>query len=333
MGSRREKVVPLKAFTVACDLLNGDLPIPKAARSGSSPTQAEEHLDTAIHAALMNDLQTAAVVARGEKLAENASSLTALLELYVPVSPWGRPSPWGRRGVPCISESDRARRALFKRLAPEGLTREDVEKLAECCRFRLRGQSLLRAIHKRSEDRPFAEFVFNPFETGRWPRPAVGEPKALMKWFNSRSEAFLLFVETCRRWFGESWGNMLLTALTQRPRTFEDAHVCLLAAYLLSAWDSEGRLPLRACLACHHFFVAGKPNRETCSDRCRQRLYRGTQDEAGRTRLRKQAKEYKRAQRREEAERNRREDQERKPKAPARKPAPVKKKRPRRRPG
>lgn len=305
MRRKEQRATFLRSLTVACDLLNGDLNIPRAARKKGTLTQVEDRLDAEMRAQLLSDPNTAAVVERGERLSENADSLAALSELHVAQAAWGssgrRVWGWGR-GRPRITESDRARRALLERLAPEGVTREDVMKLLDCLRLELRGQSLWRALQKHRKERAFVRFLLlKPFETRRWPRPSERVDGALRQWFDPRFENFLLFVETCRQWFAESWGHAFQAALTQPPKTFEDAYLCLLTAYALSVRDSANNLPLRACLACPRFLIAGRPTRETCGDTCRQRLYRGTQDEAGLKRLREQAKEYKRAQRKPQA--------------------------------
>ncbi len=308
MALQRKRL--LEVFAVACDLLNGDLRIPAPARAEHPTTTGPHGLGQLLGP------DGLAMAQRQRTLERNASSLAALSKLHVPAertrvsilerlvlggltreenaSSLGLSESLRQFALPALTEREEETRSLFERLAPEGLTREDAVKLAEYCRLRLRVETLLRVLQADSLS---ARFALDAFKAERWPRPAEREMEAGREWFVPRLTRFVAFIETSRLWFGDSWGGMLVAALSQPPRSFEDAYVCLLTAYFLSASNAVGRLPLRACLACDRFFVAGKPNRETCSDGCRQCLYRGSQDEAGRTRLREQATKYKRAQR------------------------------------
>ena len=80
------------------------------------------------------------------------------------------------------------------------------------------------------------------------------------------------------------------------PKTVEDYRFQLLLAFYFH-WEKRCKERIVPCAACPRFFVARTATALTCSDACRQRYYRETQDAVGRLRLREQARNHKSAQR------------------------------------
>jgi len=83
----------------------------------------------------------------------------------------------------------------------------------------------------------------------------------------------------------------------RKKRLLRDVYNSLLAMFILQEALKCSRERLVPCLACGRFIVTTRPNAETCSTTCRQRLYRERLDRVSRDRLRKQNRLYKQRQR------------------------------------
>ncbi len=250
-------------FSTACDLLNGDAPIPQAtAPEGAPPPRAGD----------AEGILRQAGIAPPPYL-RSVTSLSSLSQIWVPDAPWGgRLRYWTRLGQGPASETGKARRALVRELAPEGLGREDALRLADFLRTHYR-YYLLSPL---KEHRHYWQCVL-PLVRGGWPpRPTPEQWKAEWEWVRPRLEGFDRFSSKVREWFGgDTYLRLLLVSLVKRPKTYEDAYLCLLAAFV-SSFSIPGRdaRVIRPCFACCRFFVAVSPKRLTCSDQCRQRYSR-----------------------------------------------------------
>jgi len=267
-----ESMAPPNFFRIACGVLNGELRIPQKPRPKDTPPLGKWR----------------GILAR-QRQEPPVSGLSALY--------YRGPD----RAVLVRGEASTAtRQALAATLALDGLTQNDVLDLADYLRTYLRYR-----VKSPVGKKPYADCVL-PAVREQWsPPPSADDEAAAWERVAPRLQAFGDFLTRTVDWFGWESTSSFFALLGAPAKTLEDTCVCLLAASVLPQLRAlafpvhERILP---CLACPRFFVATRPNAETCSARCRQRLYRGSQDEKGREHLRDKAREHKRTQRQRERE-------------------------------
>jgi len=271
-GARLGTVSP-EIFQTACALLNGDLHVPPDQGPGEQKPLREVYL---------------------------------AFELSHHSPGRGQPNPLPS---PVDGGRESQDRRILGQLMPVTATRDDVLKLAEYYRERLR-EAVSPVRGKPFRECAIAADEWPPYGlwAGRWPpnRPHNDWTRLVLAdevgaAAQTLTANFAAALNAIHRSLGEKTVERMLHALLAPEMSVQGACLCLLAAHVLTAFPAlpchiAGE-PIRPCLSCTRFFVAAKPNRETCSERCRQRLYRGSQDERGRARLRQQAAEYKRRQR------------------------------------
>jgi len=274
-----EKDKPQGFFEAACGLLNGEVRIPRASRRENQSASRE---DGTIDWGKLRPSQRKPPPLRALYAFRYSGPADAGMLSFL-----GRPDP-----------STVSRRSLYRTLDLDAIGRKDVLDLAEFLRVQFR-------YYMRSpvRGRFYSECTL-PAVREKWPpRPSRDEWKAAWERMTPRVKAFCDFLRNGIEWFGWQSTFRFFLWLEAPPRTPQEAYLFLWAAFLLPLGFPRGLIRERIvpCLACSRFFVATRPNAETCSDACRQRLYRASiGDEEGRRRLREQAKKHKRAQRQRE---------------------------------
>jgi len=254
---------------LACDLLNGDVPIPRAPRrqttgaSERSVERAKSRLEESIRNAVRPGVGVPVRLAQALKV---------------------RTDPLTRQDVLRLADFLRAhlRYGTYSLVGSEKPTR--------------RSKGIART---------YAESAL-PIARESWlPRPTLAEYKAESEWTQLHFDRFNKFILDSAALFG--WDNThgFLTSYRSRPTTPRDAYVCLLVARILPDLDRTldsheafGRR-IAVCLGCGRFFVAVRPDAGTCSPTCRQRLYRKGQKDAEAAARRLKEKEQQETQRKE----------------------------------
>ena len=263
----REKHHFRGVFKVACDVLN----------RGPIPRRRAKEVEDSMRDRVLNTPYERLPRQRAKEVEEPTGGLL-----------------WHMRGSTAVGVRHRFSRRMETRLGLQDLQPRDVVELREHLAF-----SLWYFGESPVQGKLFFERAL-PAATSRWTlTQGVKIGKEMRKEFGPALQTFIgIFMEMAEE-FGLEYAWRFIRSMGAAPkteRTLEDAYLCLLAFWMLQG-GGYSKQRLAPCLACTRFFVTTRPNRETCSDACRQKFYRGSQDDAGKALLKKQAAEYQRKHR------------------------------------